>query len=202
MSDIAAVLWDADGVLQHHRGDWVAKMRAIGGDHLPEVLWRAEGPALRGDEPFADGLRRALARLQLSEHFTAIIQSWTHVDVDPEAFALVDRVRATGTLCALASNQHDERRRHMVEQMGYAEHFDRLYFSSDLRVAKPEPRFFELIATDLGLPVERLLFIDDLEMNVVAAQEVGLHGVRHDPDQGAAGLERILTEYDVLSEPR
>lgn len=80
---IAAVLWDADGVLQHHRGDWVAKMRAIGGKHLPEALWEAEGPALRGEEPFTDGIRRALAKLQLGEHFTAIVDSWTHVDIDP-----------------------------------------------------------------------------------------------------------------------
>ncbi|MFC6714012.1 HAD family hydrolase [Branchiibius cervicis] len=194
---IAAVLWDADGVLQHHRGDWVATMRAIGGDHLPEALWKAEGPALRGDEPFTDGIRRALAKLQLSEHFTAIVDSWTHVDVDPAAFALVDRVRAAGTMCALASNQHDERRRHMVEAMGYADHFDRLYFSSDLGVAKPEPEFFARVSTDLGLPVEDLLFIDDLEMNVQAAREVGLRAVRHDPNDGAAGLERILTEYAV-----
>ncbi|KYH44282.1 HAD family hydrolase [Branchiibius sp. NY16-3462-2] len=196
---IAAVLWDADGVLQHHRGDWVAKMRAIGGDHLPEALWNAEGPSLRGDEPFTDGIRRALAKLQLSPHFTAIVDTWTHVDVDPAAFALVDRVRAAGTLCALASNQHDERRRHMVENMGYAEHFDRLYFSSDLRVAKPEPRFFETIATDLDLPAGDLLFIDDLEMNVQAAREVGLHAVRHDPNDGAEGLQRILRQFDVPS---
>lgn len=179
------------------RGDWVATMRAIGGDHLPEALWKAEGPALRGDEPFTDGIRRALAKLQLSEHFTAIVDSWTHVDVDPAAFALVDRVRAAGTMCALASNQHDERRRHMVEVMGYADHFDRLYFSSDLGVAKPEPEFFARVSTDLGLPVEDLLFIDDLEMNVQAAREVGLRAVRHDPNDGAAGLERILTEYAV-----
>lgn len=196
---IAAVLWDADGVLQHSRGDWVAKMRALGGDDLPEALWRAEGPALRGDEPFTDGIRRALAKLQLSEHFTAIVDSWTHVDVDPVAFALVDRVRGAGTMCVLASNQHDERRRHMVEQMGYADHFDRLYFSSDLRVAKPEPRFFEAIATDLGLPAGDLLFIDDLEMNVQAAREVGLHAVRHDPGDGAEGLQRILRQFDVPS---
>ena len=194
---IAAVLWDADGVLQHHRGDWVAKMRALGGDQLPEALWQAEGPALRGDEPFTDGIRRALATLQLSDHFTAIVDSWTHVDADPAAFALVDRVRAAGTLCALASNQHDERRRHMVEQMGYADHFDRLFFSSDLRVAKPEPEFFEAIAAHLELPASDLLFIDDLEMNVQAAREVGLHAVRHDPDNGADGLARILTQYDV-----
>lgn len=196
-SVITAVLWDADGVLQHHRGDWVAKMRAIGGEQLPEALWEAEGPALRGDEPFADGMRRVLAKLHLSEHFTAIVESWTHVDADPAAFALVDRVRAAGTLCALASNQHDARRQHMVEEMGYAEHFDRLYFSSDLRVAKPEPEFFERIVADLDRPADQLLFIDDLDMNVAAAQEVGLHAVRHDPDAGAAGLERILAQYDV-----
>lgn len=194
---ITAVLWDADGVLQHHRGDWVAKMHAIGGDVLPEALWKAEGPALRGDEPFADGLRRALARLQLSEHFTAIAESWTHVDIDPAAFALVDEVRAAGTLCALASNQHDARRHHMVHEMGYAEHFDRLYFSSDLRVAKPEPEFFERIVADLDRPAAELLFIDDLEMNVQVAREVGLHAVRHDPGDGADGLRRILTQYGV-----
>jgi len=42
---------------------------------------------------------------------------------------------------------------------------------------KPEPEIYELCLTRLGLPAASCVFVDDLEINVVAARELGLHGV-------------------------
>ena len=42
---------------------------------------------------------------------------------------------------------------------------------------KPEPEIYELCLTRLGLSAAACVFVDDLEINVVAAREAGMHGV-------------------------
>ena len=44
-------------------------------------------------------------------------------------------------------------------------------------VAKPDPRVFEIVATRSGLPLDRLVFVDDRLDNVLAAQALGMDGV-------------------------
>ena len=44
-------------------------------------------------------------------------------------------------------------------------------------VAKPDPRVFEIVATRSGLPLDRLVFVDDRFDNVLAAQALGMDGL-------------------------
>jgi putative hydrolase of the HAD superfamily len=44
---------------------------------------------------------------------------------------------------------------------------------------KPEPRIFRHAAQLLGLPPEECIFIDDIQANVAAAEQVGFTGVLH-----------------------
>ena len=53
----------------------------------------------------------------------------------------------------------------------------RHFLSHEMGLRKPEPAAFERLARDLGLPPERILFFDDLPVNVAAAREVGMEGV-------------------------
>ena len=51
---------------------------------------------------------------------------------------------------------------------------------------KPEPRIYEITLERLGLAAEDCAFIDDVEVNVTAARELGLHGIHfRDTDAGA-----------------
>ena len=43
-------------------------------------------------------------------------------------------------------------------------------------MAKPDPAFFDRIATLLALPPETLLLVDDTEKNVTAARALGWQG--------------------------
>ena len=42
---------------------------------------------------------------------------------------------------------------------------------------KPEPRIYEITLSRLGLSAEDCAFVDDVEVNVVAARELGMHGI-------------------------
>ena len=44
-------------------------------------------------------------------------------------------------------------------------------------VAKPDPRVFEIVAERSGLPLERLVFVDDRPGNVAAAEALGMDGI-------------------------
>ena len=44
-------------------------------------------------------------------------------------------------------------------------------------VAKPDPRVFEVVAERSGLPLERLVFVDDRPGNVAAAEALGMDGI-------------------------
>lgn len=66
------------------------------------------------------------------------------------------------------------------------------YHSCEIGLRKPGAACFRFILDDLGLPGEQVLFLDDSEPNVVAASQVGLQPVHHDPAAGAAELRAAL----------
>lgn len=55
----------------------------------------------------------------------------------------------------------------------FLRHFDGGIFSGDVKLAKPDPAIFELLAERYGLVPADTLFIDDLAANVAAARQLG-----------------------------
>lgn len=45
------------------------------------------------------------------------------------------------------------------------------------RIAKPDPAIYRLLEERSGLPLQRLVFVDDREANVGAARELGMDGI-------------------------
>ena len=63
--------------------------------------------------------------------------------------------------------------------------FRHVFVSSEMGVRKPEPEAFAMIATAIGVPLERILFFDDTRLNVEGALAVGMQAV-HVPAHGVA----------------
>jgi epoxide hydrolase-like predicted phosphatase len=55
--------------------------------------------------------------------------------------------------------------------------FDALTLSYQVGVAKPDPRIYNIAASQLGVSCEQCVFIDDVESNVTAAKERGMQGI-------------------------
>jgi len=62
----------------------------------------------------------------------------------------------------------------MQQDLNYDSLFDVSFYSCELGVKKPDTTYFEKIVERLELPSSKLLFIDDKDTNVKAAQQVGL----------------------------
>lgn len=56
-------------------------------------------------------------------------------------------------------------------------HFQSVFVSSELGQRKPEQRAFLSVAGRIGLPPEKILFLDDNPVNVEGARSAGMHAV-------------------------
>jgi HAD superfamily hydrolase (TIGR01509 family) len=157
------------------------------------------------------GVYPAFERGELSEE-----AYWEHhaalgVEVDPVAFHTARRA-GTRWLPGMAALLADlEGRVRRVGASNYpvwieeliagplAGHLDEVIASHHLGARKPDHLFYERLLDRLGHPAAEVAFIDDREVNVVAAREVGLpaYHVVGDGLDAAAGVRRWLIARGV-----
>jgi putative hydrolase of the HAD superfamily len=105
--------------------------------------------------------------------------------------AALQVVRESGLRTGLLSNSwgmHDYPR-HLFPGL-----FDVVVISGEVGMRKPEERIFRHTVGLLGLTPQECVFIDDLEVNVAAAEAVGMTAVLHtDPAVTLARLGEILS---------
>jgi putative hydrolase of the HAD superfamily len=103
--------------------------------------------------------------------------------------ALVARAKRHGIRTALLSNSWGNR----YPRDGWDEMFDVVVISGEVGMRKPERGIFELTVSRLGVAAGSCVFVDDLEVNVAAATEMGMTGVLHRGyEQTAARLEELF----------
>lgn len=90
---------------------------------------------------------------------------------------------------ALCSNAFSDFIRPVLVKNGLDQMFDTIVISSDIKIAKPDPRIFEHTLAQMGIAANESIFIDDNETNVYAARSVGITGVHF---TSPAELEREL----------
>ena len=203
---IRAVLFDADGVLQHQAvtlhsvlSDVLALPPGDVDDCYREV-WEAEGPALMGQGGFVEAMSDLLVKWGRPGRVDAFIDASKTIRTDEAVAGIVRRLRAGGILCCLASNQVGYRARYMSETLGYADLFDREFYSCDIGRKKPEPAYFEAILERVAPPPADVLFIDDHDANVAAALDLGMTAAVFQPDPGVEPhrlMREILAEHGV-----
>jgi putative hydrolase of the HAD superfamily len=201
----AAVLWDADGVLQRVPDGGEESMRpALEGrvedlDACLEQAVLAERPALAGEVRWLDVLPGLLAEWDILDAYDDVVRLWLTIEPVDAARELVREVRSAGVACHLASNQDVHRASYMQERLGYADLLDGAFYSCALGAAKPDPAYFAAIVDRLGLPADRVLLVDDRASNVDAARDLGLAAetwsYREDPDV----LRGHLVRHGVLA---
>ena len=208
MPPIRAILFDADGVVQHSgASDLPVRLQRALGVVPPDLetftreVFDLERSALAGQADFAEALGPLVARLGVPDAAGKLATEWwCSIEEDKAVLALVSRLRHQGILCALATNQQSYRARHMDEALSYRTLFDRCFYSHQLGYVKPDLRYFESIIAALALTPEEFLFIDDSQRNVAAAGEVGMHAahfVLTDELDSVATMMAILESFSI-----
>ena len=94
---------------------------------------------------------------------------------------------------AILSNSADGARREEQRRYGFEQLVDVIIYSHEVGLAKPDPAIYRLTEHRLGVQPEQIVFIDDLESHVRAAEACGWHGVVHrHTDQTVAAVCALL----------
>lgn len=72
------------------------------------------------------------------------------------------------------------------------QYLDGAFYSHQLHLIKPDPEIYNLVQSQVAAPADQILFLDDLERNVLAAREAGWNAVVHPP---GTDLESALANY-------
>jgi 2-haloacid dehalogenase len=93
--------------------------------------------------------------------------------IEPTVDILRQLKKQGDTLYAL-SNWPAEKYQLVRDRFPFFEWFDDIIISGQVRLAKPDPRIFELLVKRIGRPPGECLFIDDSPINIEVTQSLGL----------------------------
>ena len=102
---------------------------------------------------------------------------WAGLYHNTEMLDFLRAARDAGYKLALLTNNVKEWEPRWRPNWPIDELFETVVDSGFVGMRKPDPRIYELTVERLGLPAQACVFIDDLEPNIVAAREVGMHPV-------------------------
>lgn len=98
------------------------------------------------------------------------------MDLDEAMFSAVAGARRAGVRTGLLSNSWGTEN---YPHHRFAELFDITVISGEVGIRKPDPAIFALASRRLGIEPARCVFVDDLDKNIVVAEEAGMTGILH-----------------------
>lgn len=198
---IRGIIFDYNGVIRNMRWDVAHRLEeeyGLESGILYRALFRSdEWRQLQigyGDENawLESGQRRLeeAAGRPLPPLHQRWLETWDPIQ---ENVGLIRDLKPSYRLAVLGGGGRTEQDLH---NMGIHHLFDIIVDPAAIHVAKPDPRAYRLTADRLGLAVEECLFIDDTELNVNGAREVGMAALHYRFDRGD-DLEARLAELGV-----
>jgi putative hydrolase of the HAD superfamily len=87
------------------------------------------------------------------------------------------KLKQRGILTAILSNMGDSVLENIEREFDWLSRFDVLVWSFQVHMAKPDPAIYRHVLKELGTRPEETLFIDDRQVNVTAADAMGMKGI-------------------------
>lgn len=122
--------------------------------------------------------------------WVADFRSWW--SSEPGTLDLIERLHQGGTRLAILSNAGFDfsspfRRSPM------ASFFERVFVSAEMDAIKPDPSIYQEVAAELGIPLDRMVFIDNKAINTEAAAALGVT-VHH-----FTGVDGLVAFFEELA---
>jgi len=138
------------------------------------------------EEELSDELGRDVPLHAFTDHY------WAGLSHNEGLVEFLRRARGAGYRLALLTNNVQEWEPRWRPKWPIDELFETVVDSGFVGMRKPDRAIYELTLDRLGLPPEACVFIDDIEHNVVAAREIGLHAVHFQDTEQAIGEVRAV----------
>ncbi|WP_421830470.1 HAD family hydrolase [Larkinella sp.] len=157
-----------------------------------ESLWKEHGLTMHYETGLIDddGFRQHVRTLLKNDSWAdeVIDTAWNTVLLDLPV-ERVDRIRELHGkyrlfLLSNTSAIHIQGVNKIFQALGQPsleELFERVYYSYEVKMAKPSPDIYRHVLTTSGLVAEETLFLDDNPHNIRSAAELGIHAVQVQP---------------------
>lgn len=199
---IDAVFWDFGGVIttspfvafrryEDERGLPTDFIRTVNATDPDNNAWaRIERRQIDLDEfdrAFADESEALGHRIPGSD-----VLAMLDGDIRPEMVVALDRVIAAGFRTACLTNNVPGRVAR-PDVAAVMESFDHVIASSEVGIRKPEPAFYELACRTAEVDPARVVFLDDLGVNLKPAREMGMTTIKVvEPGPALAELGHLI----------
>lgn len=186
---LKAILWDIDGVIIRHNDYFSNQLERENYYNPREIINEFRCTNLNTDcdadkLDVLEVIKPFLARIgwhgSTSDYF---LQQYEYEEkyLDYALIADIQKIRAKGVQCFIASNQNYFRKAHLIEKMKIMENFDGAFFSCDLKAVKTDKIYWEFLLEELkikGINPAEMLFLDDMQVNLDQAKKLGVRGVQ------------------------
>ena len=113
---------------------------------------------------------------------------------DKELLGYIQNLKNRYTIVMLTNTDRDSFNEAQGRWPELYEAFDHVITSFEVKLIKPDPKIFQLTLNKIGCKAEEAIFIDDSEVNVKAAEKLGIHGiVFQDREQAIKKLESLIS---------
>ncbi|GAA4404048.1 HAD family phosphatase [Nibrella viscosa] len=168
-----------------------------------EAIWQEHGITMQFETGLMDdaGFRQHVRRLLKNDAWAdeVIDTAWNTVllELPVERIHRIRQLQQRYRLFLLSNTStiHIRKVNQMLTSLGQPpleELFERVYYSYEVRLAKPSPDIYRHVLKTAGLAPEETVFLDDNAANIRAAGELGILAVQVQPP---------LTILDYLNEP-
>jgi len=149
-------IFDADGVIisgkifsKHLEDDF-----GITGEQTSEFFTGVFNDCLEGRADLKKEVEPFLSKWGWDKGVEAFLSYWFEAEnvIDDRLIALIQKLRAYGVKCYVATNQENHRTNFMRKQMRFDEYFDGVYSSADLGSKKPNAVFYQKLIENINDP--------------------------------------------------
>jgi len=174
---IKTILFDADGMLiiTEMFSVQYCKEFDVPYEEILPFFENELGPCLIGQADLKEKVSPYLEKWKWNKSVEEFLEYWFESEnhVDYRIIETIKELQEKGIRCCLVTNQEKYRTRFMREKMGFSKIFDKVFTSAEIGFKKPNLDFFKHIMEELGDLKEEVVFWDDKEKNVRAAEEFG-----------------------------
>ncbi len=112
-----------------------------------------------------------------------------------ETVTVLQDLNRNGYALLALSNWSAETFPHAQTRFDFLQVFRKIYLSGEVRLKKPDARFYQMLLTGEGVAPEQTLFIDDVIANVQAARLLGINSIHF---KSGETLRHELRDFGIL----
>lgn len=178
---IKAIIFDADGMIVHEERFSDRYSRKVGVP-VEDLLSFFENDFLDcelGKKDLKEALLPYLPKWKWQGSVDELLEFWFSESYrDEEVVKIIENIKKSGIACILSTKQEKYRVEYFKNELGLGKLFDFIVSSHKIGCFKDNPEFYkEILKLIPAIKPEEVLFFDDREKNIKAAESLGIKSI-------------------------